>query len=146
MTGTPSPRQPAVAGEPFVPTADDMEATYEGVLVAGFFEDEGAIALTGDTNVALKAFAAYYSHFVGEPFFPEVLAVPDTTLDDLARYTESGYALFTRTEDGGWHVTRHDEPTAPHAVPATWLPDHDPLPDPEPTSPGQLTLPWGADA
>ena len=101
----------------FTPAVDDMEASYDGVLVSSLGEDGEAIALTGHKRNALEAIDQYYRHVCG---MPNLLDTPAADLRDAYYYLDSGHAVFTRSGDGGWYVAPAS-PDTPGAVAVTWF-------------------------
>lgn len=123
---TPAPA--GTAGTVFTPTADDMEACYDGILVSSLAEGEEAIAVTGDKRQALEAIDTYYREICGQP---NLLDDADARLTDAYYVLDSGHAVFTRAVTAGWEVTP-SSPTAPGALAVTWFRGATVRPMPEP--------------
>lgn len=113
----------------FTPTIDDMEAEYDGVLVASIGEHgESAIAVTSDTTAAYQALTRYYRDICDQPLLDD----PDATEADAYKCLEVRQVSFHHTvidDCPTWKITPA-APSAPHALHVTFLnrTGHDPTP------------------
>lgn len=120
----------------FIPTIDDMEAEYDGVLLCTLGDDGDVImAVTGDKAKALAAFTRYFREQCG---VDHLLNDPDLTAADARRHMEVNRVLFHHepADDQGtptWITTAAAE-WIPESVDVTYLHREPITADPKPSA------------